>query len=105
MKVTGSNPLPATTSVITHSKFRSDKGARRDLRLAPACFLVPTVVVASCLLRRGRPAAGATIEHGDVVKDGHTIGGSDTERLMVRHAPQGRLSRMPVLRVALTEGQ
>jgi hypothetical protein len=43
------------------------------------------------------------IEHGNVIKDGHTFGGSKGERLMVRHAASGRLSRMPILRVAPEE--
>jgi hypothetical protein len=37
------------------------------------------------------------IEHGLVVRDGHTIGGSETERLQVRHVDSARFSGLPVL--------
>lgn len=44
--------------------------------------------------------AAYLIEHGNVVSDGDTVGGSDTERIKVRHALSQRGGGMPVLRVA-----
>ena len=40
------------------------------------------------------------IEHGDVIKDGDTFGGSETERTVARHAMSAHISGVPVLRVA-----
>jgi hypothetical protein len=43
--------------------------------------------------------AAYLIEHGNVVKDGDTVGGSETERIKIRHALSRRIGGMPVLRV------
>jgi hypothetical protein len=39
------------------------------------------------------------IEHGDVIKDGDTVGGSETERIVARHATSSNFNGMPVLRL------
>jgi hypothetical protein len=44
--------------------------------------------------------AGYLIEHGNVVKDGDTFGGSDAERVRVKHSHSHRLAGAPILRVA-----
>jgi Domain of unknown function (DUF4261) len=41
--------------------------------------------------------AAYLIEHGDVVRDGHTIGCSDEERVKVHHAASMRFTGLPVL--------
>jgi hypothetical protein len=43
------------------------------------------------------------IEHGQALKDGDTFGGSERERIKVRHANSARLGGVPVLRVDTTE--
>jgi hypothetical protein len=40
------------------------------------------------------------VEHGDVVKDGDTFGGSEAERIVVRHAVSTHFAGVPILRVA-----
>jgi hypothetical protein len=37
------------------------------------------------------------IERGEVIPDGHTFGGSETERLALRHATSRRFANLPVL--------
>jgi hypothetical protein len=49
--------------------------------------------------------AGYLIEHGNVIKDGDTFGGSKAERIRVRHAVSKRLGGAPILRVAAAEGR
>jgi hypothetical protein len=39
------------------------------------------------------------IEHGDVIKDGDTIGGSETERITVRDAVSSHIPGMKILRI------
>jgi hypothetical protein len=41
--------------------------------------------------------AAYLIEHGPVVRDGNTFGGSEAERLMVRHVTSTRFAGLPVL--------
>ena len=45
--------------------------------------------------------AGYLIEHGNVVKDGDTFGGSEAERIKIRHATSVHRSGVPILRVAV----
>src|SRR5262245_4828251 len=44
--------------------------------------------------------AAYLIEHGDVVRDGHTVGCSEEERLKVRHMTSSRFPGLPVLHTA-----
>ena len=46
--------------------------------------------------------AAYLIEHGDVVKDGDTFGGSEAERMTVRHAMSAHLPDLPILRITPT---
>ena len=46
--------------------------------------------------------AAYLVEHGDVVKDGDTFGGSEAERMTVRHAMSAHLPDLPILRVTPT---
>jgi hypothetical protein len=39
------------------------------------------------------------IEHGDVIKDGDTFGGSEAERITVRHATSVHIPGMQILRI------
>jgi hypothetical protein len=48
--------------------------------------------------------AGYLIENGNVVKDGDTFGGSDAERIRIRHAVSTHRRGVPVLRVAAAGG-
>ncbi len=43
--------------------------------------------------------AAYLIEHGDVVKDGDTFGGSEGERIEVKYAMSSRLPDVPILRI------
>src|SRR5262249_23136872 len=44
--------------------------------------------------------AGYLIQHGDVVKDGDTMGESEADRIRVRIASSKRLGGAPILRIA-----
>ena len=44
--------------------------------------------------------ASYLIEHGDVIKDGDTVGGSDGERILARHTRSAHYDDRPVLRIA-----
>lgn len=44
------------------------------------------------------------IEHGNVLNDGDTIGGSETERIEVKHAASARRGGIPVLQIAARSG-
>lgn len=48
--------------------------------------------------------AGYLIEHGNVVKDGDTFGGSERQRIRIRHAVSTHRRGVPVLRAAATGG-
>jgi hypothetical protein len=44
------------------------------------------------------------IEHGSVIKDGDTFGGSGAERIKINHATSTRPDHAAILRVAATGG-
>jgi len=47
--------------------------------------------------------AAYLVEHGSQVKDGHTFGGSEAERIKIRDGRSRRLGGAPVWRIALGE--
>ena len=54
----------------------------------------------SDVLNKVAGLAGYLIEHGNVLKDGDTFGGSEVERIRIKHATSTRLAGAPILRVA-----
>jgi hypothetical protein len=54
----------------------------------------------SDVLNKVAGLAGYLIEHGNVLKDGDTFGGSEVERIKIKHTTSTRLAGAPILRVA-----
>lgn len=54
----------------------------------------------SAVLNNVAGLAAYLVEHGDVIKDGDTIGGSDGERIRVSHATSADFAGVPVLRIS-----
>ena len=56
----------------------------------------------SNLMNKVAGLAGYLIEHGAVIRDGATFGGSESERIKINHAVSTRFAGVPVLRAVVS---